>query len=118
MYMYEDVEAELDKFLTLAQDKRNSFTSQSLYTRRKRRRYPLDRRLGGAQSWLEAAEKNVLSLPESETRFLGYPDRSTVTALRYQDDAQLLSVGRAARARSGWDAAKLQGGCDVILDNH
>jgi hypothetical protein len=66
---------------------------------------------------LDAADDNLLSLPGNETRFLGHPARSLVTTLRYHDDAQLLFVGRAVRVRSGWDAAKLQGGCDVILEN-
>jgi hypothetical protein len=47
-----------------------SFTSQPLYLRGKRPRYPLDRRLCGSQcqSRLSGVEKNQLSLPGIEPR--------------------------------------------------
>lgn len=66
---------------------------------------------------LDVEDDNLFSLPRNETRFLGHPARSLVTTLRYHDDTQLLFVGRALRVRNGWDAAKLQDGCDVILDD-
>ena len=71
----------------------------------------------GPKAGLEPKNENLLSLPENETRFLGHPARCLITTLRYQDDAHLLFVRRAVRVRSGWNAAKLQGECDVILDD-
>jgi hypothetical protein len=109
----------LDKFLTPAKDGRDRPVSRP-------GRFTPGERAPGTQwigvwarlkTGLDAADDNLLSLSGNETRFLGHPARSLVTTLRYHDDVQLLFVGRAVRVRSGWDAAKLQGGCDVILDN-
>jgi hypothetical protein len=54
-----------------------SFTPRPLYRRGKGPRYPLDRRLGGPQSRLDAPEKRkFLTLPGLELRPLGRPARS------------------------------------------
>jgi hypothetical protein len=62
-----------------------SYTSQQLYPRGKRPRYPLDRRLGGLQSRSgHYGEENILTLPGLEHRSLGRPARSqALYRLRY-----------------------------------
>ena len=109
----------MDKFLTPAKDGRDRLVSSPC-------RFTPGERAPGChwigvwvrlKAGLDAADDNLLSLPGKETRFLGHPARSLVTRLRYHDNAQLLFVGRAVRVQSGWDATKLQGVYDVILDN-
>jgi hypothetical protein len=62
-----------------------SFTLLLLYPRKKRPRYPLDRRLGGPRAGLDDVEKRkFLTLPGLEFTFLGRPARrQSIYRLRY-----------------------------------
>jgi hypothetical protein len=58
-----------------------NFTAHPLFPRRRSPRYPLDRMLDGPQYRPErfGEEKNILTLPEIESRTLGSPVRSLVS---------------------------------------
>jgi hypothetical protein len=62
-----------------------SFTLQPLYPRGKSPQYPLDRRLGGPQTWSgQRGEEKILPLLGLKLRSLGRPTRSqSLYRLRY-----------------------------------
>lgn len=117
--MYEEAEAELGKFLTPVKYGRDRPVSRSgRFTpgAKKTPWYPLHKECGRGSN-LVVTQRMTISCPCLGTKPDSSATQSVVTALRYRDDTQLLFAGRTVRVRSGWDAAKLQGGCDVILDN-